>query len=299
MLKLAWMDGGLPDERYHTEDILVYTPAYRSSDGVASCERRTLSLVGMHVVHKTVKQPNWTWATFEHARNAPDCSGLPPSGQQQPRVNQGCPASLAADYNFAAANCSAGRCAACNVPPSSNAPAGECVDPDTASDPGWCLDLPPAATAGLSRLCRQVSVADYYPDAAAANQACAEAIGERSVWSRYELISTQWFAFPSQPSQCENVQSAFGSPQSREKILPQIPIMADPGGVGPEVPTRPWLGNSSMESYERSNCTGCHSRGGIKNAAGSTISNDFIYFLAVETCAAWCDQKELSPCPCL
>lgn len=299
VLKLAWMDGALPGERYHTEDLLVYTPAYRSSTGVASCERRTMSLVGMHVVHKTVKQPNWTWATFEHARNAPDCSGLPPSGQQQPRVNTACPSSLDGDYNLASADCAGGACASCNIPPASNAASGQCVDPTSESDPGWCLDLPPAANGGLSLLCRQVSVAEYYPDSEVWNRACAGAIGEASVWSRYQLIATQRFAFETEPTECESVQASFASSASRESILPQIPISADPGGAGQDVPSRPWLGNSSMESYERSNCTGCHSQGAIKTSDGASVTNDFIYFLTVETCAAWCDENGLDSCPCL
>jgi hypothetical protein len=29
------------------------------------------------------------------------------------------------------------------------------------------------------------------------------------------------------------------------------------------------------------------------------VTNDFLYFLTVETCVAWCDRSRLDPCPCL
>ncbi len=299
VLKIAWMESGLADERYHVEDVLVHTPAYRSSAGVETCELQTLSMVGMHLVHKTVKQPNWTWATFEHARNAPDCSGLPPAGKQDPAVNTGCPASVASDWNFAAADCSDGQCATCNATPSSNAPSGSCVNPDTSSDPGWCLDLPPAADAGIAYLCRQVPVAANYPDADAWNDACAAAIGEESVWSQYELIATQWLFIDEAPTECENNQSVFSSSSSREDQLPQVAIAADPGGSGDEETSRPWLGNTSMESYERANCNACHGKTSITTTSGGSVNSDFMYWLTVETCAAWCDANDVDPCSCL
>ncbi|MCA1778446.1 MAG: hypothetical protein LC637_03400, partial [Xanthomonadaceae bacterium] len=35
----------------------------------------TVALVGLHIVTKPVNHPEWVWATFEFADNAPDCSG--------------------------------------------------------------------------------------------------------------------------------------------------------------------------------------------------------------------------------
>lgn len=293
ILKLAWMDEGLSGEQYHQEDVLVFTPAYRNATGIATCERKTLNLVGLHLVRKTLKQPSWTWATFEHERNAPDCSGLPPAGKQQPAVNTGCPASVSSAWNFAPADCSDGRCASCNQSPRSN---GDCTTPDASSDPGWCLDLPPAPEAGLSYLCRQVSVAEYYPEAYAWNEGCQAALGDRSVWSRYGLIATQHVsANVGDPIECLNVQEAFGAAGSREIQRPQVPIEAQPGGAGSEVGSRPWLGNTSMESYERSNCLGCHSKARFSRS----VNSDFMYWLTIETCAAWCEQNDVRPCTCL
>lgn len=36
------------------------------------CRTAKMGLVGLHIIHKTPTMPNWTWATFEHVRNAPD-----------------------------------------------------------------------------------------------------------------------------------------------------------------------------------------------------------------------------------
>ena len=34
--------------------------------------RKTLGLVGFHVVHKTKNRPQWIWTLFEHNDNVPD-----------------------------------------------------------------------------------------------------------------------------------------------------------------------------------------------------------------------------------
>lgn len=296
-LKLAWMEEPLAGQKYHAEDLLVYTPGYRNITGRASCELRTMHLVGMHIAHKTARQQAWVWSTFEHVKNAPDCSGLPPMGAQKPLVNTGCPESLTEDWNLARADCAGGECAACNQTPTSNAAPGECQNPNAESSPGWCLDQPPAAEAGYSRLCRQVPVEENYPDAAARNLAWAATLGPDSVWSSYQLISTQWMAV-SRDQGCANVQKEFETSKSRELQQPQVAVDADPGG-GTVVPTRPFLGNTSMESYERSNCNACHSRAKLTNADEQTIGTDFSYWLSVETCAAWCDRQGIDPCTCL
>lgn len=46
----------------------------------------TLGLVGLHILSKTDKQPDWVWATFEHNKNAPDCDTDKPA----PPLNMFC-----------------------------------------------------------------------------------------------------------------------------------------------------------------------------------------------------------------
>lgn len=248
VLKNAWMElGKRPRKQYHTEKLLVYTPSYRNSTGVATCEIRTLALVGQHIAHKTTKQPNWIWATFEHHLNAPDCTALPPAGDKAGSgPSDSCPASVSSSYNFYPKSCSAGgadeaACQTCNAVPVSNvpddAPVDECVNTSVTDDMGWCLDLPPATAAGITMACRQVPIEANYPTAYALNVACAKRLGHQSTWRNYQLVSTQWFFGKSDVCQSGSTEV------DRTLIVPQVDISGD-GKT-----TRPYLGNTSMEIY--------------------------------------------------
>ena len=220
-VKLAWMEEGLADAVYHREDMLVYTPAYRSSTGTAACEVKSMAMVGMHIAHKTLKQPNYTWSTFEHKDNSPECSGLPPSGSggSGAPVNTNCPAAgtLTRNYHFTSPACDDGSCADCNIAPNTNDPMSMCTTDPTSDQVGWCLDQPPASVKGKSQLCRQVPVEANYPTAYEWNNTYSELLGDKSVWSSYQLVSTQWYDFPTPPTGCANAAPDFSSdPNSRE-----------------------------------------------------------------------------------
>jgi len=105
-MKNAWMD--LTDAsvaeraKYHIEELLVYTPAYRTSTTpqAATCELRTMGLVGQHINHKTLTQPAWVYSTFEHVDNAPDCTGPSSTGGSQAGTPSDlCPATVQKDWN--------------------------------------------------------------------------------------------------------------------------------------------------------------------------------------------------------
>lgn len=109
-----------------------------------------------------------------------------------------------------------------------------------------------------------------YSSAYAWNSACQRALGE-SVWANYMLISTQWFDWsqsdaPSEPIECSDVAATLGSvPQAnthRDDFRPQVP---DNG----QSSDKPLLANTSMESYERSNCMGCHGKAALTNTTYS------------------------------
>jgi hypothetical protein len=51
-----------------------------------------VALVGLHIIHKTVSQPSWIWATFEHVDNAPDQSAVDAGAVDR-------------DYTFYSASC--------------------------------------------------------------------------------------------------------------------------------------------------------------------------------------------------
>ncbi len=262
---------------YHTEDLLVYTPGYRNSTGKASCELKTMALVGQHIMHKTTKQPRWTWSTFEHRRSAPDCTELPPAGDMMGSgPSKACPASVGRSYIFYPEACSAdgsdpGACQTCNTPVDSNAEG--CTNPNVPSDKvSFCLDEPPAEVAGTSKTCRQVPVAEYYPTADRLNKACARELGRKSVWSNYELISTMWYDEPNRA--CRTIQNVPGIMRLVQR--PLVPI----SGEQPRGP-RPFLANATMETDIRSDCLGCHSAAAI-NVPEPPPGTDFNFWLQLE-----------------
>ena len=257
-----------------------YTPAYRDSTGEASCKLERLALVGMHIAHKTVKQPKWIWSTFEHRRNAPDCTSLPPAGDKEGSgPSTSCPASVRRDYNFFPASCSEDgsdpqACQTCNAAPQSNAlDATACTNPDVAGDTGWCLDLPPAAEAGVSKICRQIPIAAHYPTAALLQwRLRAPNSVERSAWQNYELISTQWLDVPSDvffvslTGSTATPDAIRSSRRSTSRAMGSRPVRSSA--------TPRW------RSYVRSNCMGCHSNATVKNP--NKVGTDLMYFLQLE-----------------
>jgi hypothetical protein len=280
VVKNAWMDvtdalqsGEIDASQYHLDQVLVYTPYYRNSTGRPSCELRTMALVGMHIAHKTTNQPTWIWSTFEHNLNAPDCTG-PMPGPNTQQQNTSCPSTVSANYNLYGENCngSVQACMSCNAPPANN---GTCTNPNTSVGSGYCLDEPPASNGGISKLCRQVPISSY-PEAAVWNTACQTAIGTASVWGNYSLISSQW-GTSAIPAGCADVASMISSGSVNDNlILPKV----DAGGA-----MKSLLANTTMESYDRSNCIGCHSKGTFKNTAGTSLRTDFMYWLELQVLA--------------
>lgn len=68
-MKAAWLTVTNPKDKKW----LRYKMAkaiFCSADKV--CTESAIALVGLHIIHKTVSQPSWIWATFEHVDNAPD-----------------------------------------------------------------------------------------------------------------------------------------------------------------------------------------------------------------------------------
>lgn len=281
---------------YHTEKVLVYTPSYRNLDGKASCELRTLGLVGQHGFHKTEKQIRGIWYTFEHKDNAPDCTALPlPGDMGGAGPSKACPASIDKSYNFYPEKCSADgsdpvACQTCNTPPVSNAPAdapeGACINPniaDSEKEVAFCLDQPPAPIAGTSKACRQVPVVEYYPTANRLNKSCARQLGRKSVWSNYQLISTMYYDLDNDLG-CRTIGELAARPGETLRVLQRPLVPVGPGRDNPmEAPRKPFLANTSMETYVRSDCMGCHSGATVKDADGNdTVGTDFAYWLQLE-----------------
>jgi hypothetical protein len=170
-IKNAWMDltdaSSLERAKYHTEELLIFTPDYRTSSNpqASTCELRTMGLVGQHIMHKTLTQPAWVYSTFEHVDNAPDCLGPSTTGGSGAGTpSESCPPTVQKDWNFNPMICNddadssridgcppdpdvpvTNRCAHCNDTPGTNDATAMCMS-DGAEWVGTCCNRPDAPT---------------------------------------------------------------------------------------------------------------------------------------------------------
>ncbi|ALM54726.1 hypothetical protein AR456_14565 [Halomonas huangheensis] len=156
MLKAAWikMGGNYDETKYHTSYALVYNNPAEQPGVTADCSLEKVGLVGFHIAHKTKKEPQWVWSTFEHVANVP---------------TQGEAPQLSA-YNFYNASCTD-----CPV----NEPPARPWNPANPHTPPSQIErvIPISAdTRALNDLYHRALTAAE-PD---------------SVWVNYELVSTQW-----------------------------------------------------------------------------------------------------------
>jgi len=256
MIKAAWKMISVNDDvsRFHTDEAMVFTPAKYRSDNKDSCEKKTIGLVGMHIVHKTVKQPQWIWSSFEQVDNLPACDKQNTFFTDPTNLNSPtCPSTTSEatkKYNFySSASLNA---AACNDAPKSNA--GQ----------SYYLDQP----AQKSQLCRANQLETSAPPVNEAYQTLLASVNSESVWQNYELIGTQWNSNISSTCQNDTVPVASDTlPQYnlKDKVVMPLP-----------------LANSTMEGYEQgtSNCISCHSAATTTNA--SNVKSDFVWFLSQE-----------------
>jgi len=170
MVKTAWKVISAADKaRFHSENVLVYTPASENPKYPAQCKMQTVGLVGMHIGHKTQAAPQWLWSTFEHVDNVPTDADVK-SGK------------LKASYSYYNRKCKA--CKINQVPPRPWDPA--------------------EISKFHSQIVRmnQFNLPIYAASAAARNadaQALLKGVNPKSVWKNYELISTMWPTDPKQP----------------------------------------------------------------------------------------------------
>ena len=170
MVKSAWKVIEPSDKsRFHSESVLVYTPASQNPSFPAQCSMKTVGLVGMHIGHKTKDAPQWLWSTFEHVDNVPTDA----------EVKSG---TVKAKYNYYDPKCKS--CPVNQVPPRP-----------------WD---PTKVSAFHSQIVRmnQFNFPIYAQSAAARNAAAHKllaGVNPNSVWANYQLISTMWPTDPKQP----------------------------------------------------------------------------------------------------
>jgi hypothetical protein len=88
-LKLSWKILTSAEKISNT----FYTTTGTVQSGSDACSEEVLGLVGIHIVSKTQKHPEFIWATFEHKNNAPVClstDAKPPIGGDWTFYNPKC-----------------------------------------------------------------------------------------------------------------------------------------------------------------------------------------------------------------
>ena len=176
MVKAAWKVINAADKnRFHSQTVLVYSPASQNPKYPASCSTKTMGLVGLHVGHKTTSASQWLWSTFEHVDNVPTEADVA-SGK------------LKSSYNYYDPKCAASKCPPNQVPPRP-----------------W---IPTQVSAFHSQIVRMNMFKgnEFAFESAAARNADALkvllGVSSSSVWQNYELISTMW---PTNTGQCQAV----------------------------------------------------------------------------------------------
>jgi hypothetical protein len=174
MVKSAWKVINPADKnRFHTQTVLVYSPASDNPKYPASCSTQLMGLVGFHIGHKTNSGAQWLWSTFEHVDNAPTEADVA-SGK------------LKANYNYYDPKCPASKCKPNQVPPRP-----------------WNPTKVSSFHSQVVRMNMFKGNEFAFTSAAARNADALKlllGVSANSVWQNYELISTMW---PTNTGQCE------------------------------------------------------------------------------------------------
>ena len=174
MVKAAWKVIDPADKnRFHTQTVLVYSPASQNPKYPAACSTKTMGLVGLHIGHKTNSGAQWLWSTFEHVDNAPSEADVA-SGK------------LKAKYNYYDPKCPASKCPPNQVPPRP-----------------WNPTQVSSFHNQVVRMNMFKGNEFAFTSAAARNADALKlllGVSSSSVWQNYELISTMW---PTNTGQCQ------------------------------------------------------------------------------------------------
>lgn len=259
-LKAAWLVVSDPDDsrwsRYRLSEADVYDA------GNDSCATETVALVGLHIIHKTESNPQWTWATFEHVDNAPDIAEVK-AGTAEDR------------FRFYDAACEpqpiAQACFSQAVP--------GCTNPAPVAATSCALNQPPAYCLSLTneecpaypvQVARVTPVEDSGDNLVATlneqvQQMIRSEAGPDSIWANYRLIGVLWSGAPVD-------QSLPGSTPATG----QLSI----SGIRPSPQAQP-LANVTLETYvQNTTCVACHRGAQIAGAGAQglpTFTSDYSF----------------------
>jgi hypothetical protein len=226
IIKVSWkvLDPKDDKGKFHTVDALVSMPPH-DPQSEPPCLRKTLGLVGFHVMHKTKSRPQWIWSSFEHVDNVPE--------QKDVQARK-----LKRSYNFFDPSCDAAKCPVNQTPP-------------RPWDPKHALGLK-FDKEFKSQITRVIPLTD---ETKKMNKQFQDILG-KTVWKNYMLLSTQW------PSDflCTKRISDETNPEPPE---PRTDFKKEPDMNCAPAPT--YLANSTLETYTQgsdplasSSCMACH-----------------------------------------
>jgi hypothetical protein len=244
-IKAAWRILTDPSQssRYLTTEAVLINAA-------GACSPATMGLVGLHIIHKTVSQPQFVWATFEHVDNVPPASPSTfnnPGCHCQTAISTACGGSATPFQNCASGQTPGQACSA-NIPPRTYPPS-------------------PACPAFPNQVTRNRAISNNSTDPVVATNTAAQALltasNPTTVFQYYELIDVLWST----------------SPQDNYTNQPNQPGPAAPlsmSGATPDASTLP-VANTTMETYvQRLTCLTCHVNATVP--AGNYAS-DFSFIL--------------------
>jgi len=231
MIKVSWkiLEGEDNKSKFHHIDALMAMPATPDEQFDPPCLEKTLGLVGIHIVHKTIGRPQWIWTSFEHADNVPELSEIDNH-------------TLKSSYNFYDRSCDAATCPPNETPPRPWDPEPQNQLKFRLRDNGKVLFN--------SQIVRELPLT---PATKAINEQF-HAVLSNSVWKNYILIGTQW---PS-ASPCTGDQA-----QAANAPFPFTDFDKQPDMNCAPAPT--FLANSTLETFSQgtipqasSSCMACH-----------------------------------------
>jgi hypothetical protein len=162
IIKVSWkvLESDEEKRKFHTVDALVSLPRHYPNTE-PPCLRKTLGLIGFHVMHKTKSRLQWIWTSFEHVDNVPE--------QKDVDTRR-----LKPSYNFYNPRCNTTACPVNQTPP-------------RPWDPVDSLGLK-FHSPFKSQIVRTTPLTD---DTKKMNRQF-QGILKGTVWENYMLLSTQW-----------------------------------------------------------------------------------------------------------
>ena len=218
------------------------------------CSTATMGLVGLHIIHKTITQPQFIWATFEQVDNlqlASPATFSNPSCKCQILIPNSCSGSKTPLYENCLSTQKAGDNCTANTTPGYDAVSTGCA-------------------AYPIQVSRNLPIPNNSSDPVVATNTAAQQLitgaNTGSVFQYYQLIDVLWSGSPQ-----NNYTNQPGTPG------PQVPLSMS--GATPDPSALP-VANATMETYvQRLTCLKCHVFAHTPPPKTGTYATDFSFIL--------------------